>query len=261
MAGEAYIDHNREFVAFWSPKCACSAVAIWFAKGVLAKPDVPKSQAARSWLRDNGYYYPYLEARQYVTEFRYKSVIFARHPAARLVSAFINKFVKYGRRNLISFDDLQGFSKKLTQDIYQSLDKSIDQYIGITFNEFLDYLERAIFIDGTPLNNHWDSQIPRSPRPQMPECNYIVRTESFSSDLKIINSLLGIEYIPPKSNVTIFDSEIINENILLDVPSSDIARLGQIVGNRNFLTPEVLNRIHSIYKIDYDFLAYEPGLG
>lgn len=260
MAGEAYIDHNRKFVAFWSPKCACSAVVVWFAKGILANPDVPPTQAARPWLSDNGYYSGYPEARRCVTEFGYKSAIFARHPATRLVSAFINKFVNYGRRSLIYFDDLEGFSRELARNVYQSLNKSIDQYKGITFNEFLDYLERAIHIDGTPLNNHWDTQIPRPPRRPMPECNVIVKTESFNSDLKKVNSLLGIKYMPPKINATSFNAKIINEDLLLDVPSSDIARLGQIVGINNFLTADVLDRIHHIYKIDYDFFDYEPAL-
>ena len=102
-------------------------------------------------------YSAYPKARNYITEFRYKCAIFARHPATRLVSAFINKkLINYNKRRLVYFDDLEGFSQKLVTDrIFTSLlGRSIDQYNGITFNEFLDHLERAILIDGPQINNH-----------------------------------------------------------------------------------------------------------
>ena len=65
----------------------------------------------------------------------------------------------------------------------------------------------------------------------------------------------------PSSTPPVLASEIVNKDLLLDVPSSDIANLGQIVGNKNFLTTDVLDRIHRIYKIDYDFFDYERALG
>lgn len=270
MSGNAFVDHYRKLVVFWSPKCACTAVASWFENGVLSTNPClknirnKKSINSRKWLIDNGYLYNYIQAWHLIKEFNYYSVQFTRHPASRLVSAYINKFVTYQGKSLSSLEHLEPFSRKVVRQIYLAKGWEIDNYRGIRFIDLIEYLEEKMIripksVSGESLlDPHWDTQLPRRYETCVEKADFIVHQESFDLDLKSLNTNLSINFIPKKENSSKFISSEEYEGLLSEKFSSEINDLDVKLKPDNFLDIDILQRLKTIYKIDYEYFKYNP---
>ena len=261
MSGESFVDHYRKIVVFWSPKCACTAVARWFSHGVLeSNPTFSKKlpYGSRQWLNRKGYSYRYVQARLLVEEFNYFSVYFCRHPATRFVSAFLDKFVVHNGQKLCSFHQLEPFAKALVRRIYEAQKRSVDDFNGIRFSDFLCYVENKILGSSNfvPLNHHWDTQLPRNVSNHF-NVDFLVHQESFADDIRKLNEKLHIDYVPKKENATTFHDAQVSEEYLIDLYSVDMAKSNLKLGERNFLSSDVIKRLKQIYVIDYAYFGYD----
>lgn len=263
MTGRAFVDHQKKLVAFWTPKCACTAVAYWFAEGVLIdnenKCDTPQK---REWLAENGYKFNYHEACRLVNKSNYSSVFFTRHPASRLVSCYLNKFVIYQGKKLTQANLLESFARNLAMLIYQNKGWDFEKYRGIRFIDFVEYLEATIVKNEefTPVDPHWDTQLSRKGQKiKNPDFDFIVHQESFNEDLIGVNQKFGIDLIPPKLNISVLNkAKNMSDENMSSLFSVDLASSDLKLDKHNFLDENILDKLKQIYQVDYDYFKYDP---
>lgn len=275
MSGSAYIDNYSKVIAFWSAKCACTPVDHWFARGVLTlnpfyedkmeslldRIDHVDEGSPRLFLGANGFKYDFVDAQKRAHHDEYFVVHFTRHPALRLVSAYLNKFVIYAGRYLNTYDDLEPFAKHLASEIYQRNHWPLALYKGIRFCDLVEHLWSFAQNPrpGAYIDHHWATQIPKgTARGVHIEPDYIVYTERFNEDLRILNSHLGINFVPGKFNVTSFPDAIETDENLTRHFSQDLIKSRILVRPGNLLDRESVQKIKEIYADDYQYFGYSP---
>ena len=174
MAHYITINHDKRFIAFFSPKCGRNTIANWFKRSLDIDVDDHDSDV-------NGHLIDLSRLSNYPD---YHKVIFIRNPFRRLVSFFSLWVV----RN----DVLWCFADDARQVSLQ----------GKSFAEFVDCLD-ALWSDGREFQHHL--------KPQMRGLDGItfddvIRLETFNADIERLNQRLQIRYTPRHLNPTPYDA-------------------------------------------------------
>lgn len=206
---------GKSLLIAWSPKCACTSIARWAAELNGLEQDNQNNHACRLALRTEGYKLNISAAINAPTGARESIAIAYRNPLARLVSAFVNKFVisngkpiqpvNLHARNLFPIKHIIQSSTTSYKGI-NSPSYSIDPpTANISLAHFLSYIaDESIPLDS--LNPHFRPQlISLSSLRQLLHLMdkrfvFPLKTERFVDDLTRINTFIGADYIPPKSN-------------------------------------------------------------
>jgi hypothetical protein len=255
MSRSAYVCHERKLVVFWSPKAACTAVVRWFVHNILQNQQVDRDR--RGWLISNSYQCSWEEAYLLVQN-SYKSVLFTRAPVSRIVSAFIDKFYVHGGLQLLSYDQLEIFSQQLLHKVYPG--KNEDQIIsaGLSFTQFIDAVQAQVDMGVRP-NSHWDSQFPCENErhgESIPKFDYVVRQESFSQDLVLVNKALGLnDYFPERVNASKFPMHYkVVDGFLGEFKTHQLHAQNIHLKVNNLINDELLLRINRLYQEDFNLL-------
>jgi hypothetical protein len=281
MQWSSYIDLYTKTVAFFSPKCACTAVDHWFAKGLLTlNPELEHQRVnaiegidfieegkPRIYLHTRGFRYSFPQSMRHVETNEYFVVHFTRHPATRLVSVFLNKFVNGRGQRLIEFSKLEPFAQDLVRRIYAINKWDTHPYKGIRFIDLVNFLHLAIAqtgFRGMPeidyIDHHWNTQLPPHVRRGVHLTpNFVVHVETFDADIARLNTTLGVSFIPNRYNPSTFGGvETTSEN-LAGVFSLDLVKSDLVIRPHNLLSGPVIEALKQIYEVDFRYFGYLPS--
>jgi hypothetical protein len=170
------INHEKEFIALFSPKCACTTLKLWFAES-LEQGDIEDIQ----------YLTRFLISMEDVANFHgYQKFLFVRSPHERLVSFYCAFIVNYL--------ELWGFADN---------NKEVNLK-GKTFSEFIHILE-DLWQKGVRFQHHLEPQLSGL---ELSIADLIIRTDNIDCALVNISRDLGFEYIPKKLNATNYSNKI-----------------------------------------------------
>lgn len=255
----AYVHHERRLLLCWAPKVGCTALANWFAYGLVGVTREDARNKARDWLHENGYR---VDGRD-VAVFRnagYDVVAFKREPLLRAISAYVSKFVVRHRVPITAFGGLEEFAKS-----FYCAAKGVDAaaaektYSGLSFIEFLALIERRVTSrqpgNEPALDIHFNTQVPFYWRDIGPKVDEFFAFEDFADGIAALNRRAGISYVPGTINSTPYQLE--NRDVS-DVSSLDLARSGQVPGPGGLINEKTIALSASAYAIDYETLGFAP---
>ena len=264
----------------WSPKCACSSLVHWLRHLVATtKESVPstKEMDPRVYLNKAGYDYSQLvNAVPLSTIPESRLVSLTRHPISRMRSSYINKFLRYGKKNLTSSSDLEGFAKRFILKV--SSDKLIRKKIPnsqlcadndnftLSMGAFLKIVGGRLF-DKRIYDHHFMPQICNSDEYNLlkkithnSSASYVIKTESFNIDLATVNDCLGINFIPSKSNETTFDDDWVASDDLsvLEMTNQDMIEQKILPSKNAVYAYCVKNECMEAFGNDFQHFNYPP---
>ena len=225
------------------PKNASTSLKLWFLQLVgedpLERPDEVHDRVdERHTLAD-------LSPRRarHVLE-RSLTFVVVRNPWVRVVSGYVDKFVKIPPTNHAARTTVERVRRQLGQEVHD-----VDHERGLTFREFVDHL--GVTPDHR-LNRHW--------RPQ--HCfldgrrfDVEARFERLEPDMVALCDRLGVAAPVPRRNITPY-VEAAASGALADVPAGTLRQLPRPPGLGDLLTPELCDRLTERYATDVTRFGY-----
>ncbi|SOC06440.1 sulfotransferase family 2 domain-containing protein [Rhodobacter maris] len=252
MGWRGYIDDRHETVFFWSQKAACTTLFNMLADNM---PERPKS---KSHFHTKSV--PYMDCLKAIETRGYRSVIVARHPVSRSISAYFNKFLVYRERPLLRRDDLEPFAQALHDRFCQMIgvEECVDNIIS--YEQFLATVAqmRADLAEKPqiPINGHWETQVPPILQERGFHYDRIIHAEALDAELGAFCAETGLTYRPRQLNRTPLAAERL-QGYLGDRPAREVS--GLKFGPENFISEETLARLDAYYRVDFEMLGYPPG--
>ncbi|MFD2173093.1 sulfotransferase family 2 domain-containing protein [Rhodobacter lacus] len=252
MGWRGYIDDTHETVFFWSQKAACTTLFNMLADNM---PERPESKS-HFHLASMSY-----KACLTAIETRgYRSVIVARHPVSRSISAYFNKFLVYRDRRLLTRDDLEPFAQDLHDRFCQMVGAtgcteniiSYEQFLATVVQMRAD-LEQKPEI---PINGHWETQVPAILQKRGFRYDRIIHAEALDAELGAFCAEVGLIYRPRQLNRTRLAAER-HEGYLGHLPAREVSALN--FGPENFISEQTLATLEDYYRVDFEMLGYPPG--
>lgn len=249
MGWRGIVDHERETVFFWSQKAACTT---FFA--LLGQNRTPRPESKQVFLHLS---LPWADCRHYLSDRHYRSVIVARHPLSRLISAYLNKFVVHYGRPLRHHLGLEPFARDMHLDICAAAGR--DPTVNRTsFDEFLAAVARdhaARPDPWTPVNGHWDTQVP----PPLAAWGYrydrVVCVERLDVELAALARDLNLQW----------DGTALNRTDYADPAQAGADYLGHLGADMlhsrpytaaNFVSDATIATAWALHAGDYDVFGY-----
>jgi hypothetical protein len=170
MAFYRAIQHQKRFIAFFSPKCGCSSIKAWLKN--IEQPSLQEENDNTPIEYRNGLQY---RSFIYDKDFQdYTKIIFVRDPLHRLVS-FYNLFVVHYQRSSV---DWHHVDNKKHFDIKEK-----------TFEEFLELLLLVYRDPDLELQHHLESQTMDTENIAF---DYIIKVDKLSAGFRKLNEELGL---------------------------------------------------------------------
>lgn len=189
--------------------------------------------------------YTYTEARKIIYSDYFKFAI-VRNPWARLVSSYLNLFVRFHEHGQPT--DLVRDSVKY---IYGEDVKDRDS-VKITFEELIKYLCAT---EDRYIDQHC---IPQYLFLGDIKYDFIARMENLSQDLQYIQNKLNLSLELPKLNKTKYSSEPNNEQILSKLSASEFRNWKTVLPDyKQFYTPELIDLVGKRYAKDIEMFGYD----
>lgn len=263
MARQAYLDQETKSLLYWSPKAGCTSLVQWFVFGRLGKEtsEIRQNYAdARGWLRGEGYRLDFREARKLIREEGYKSIVMARHPATRVLSAYLNKFVVYHGKPINAWERHE---KAIRGELHRwdMAGPNGDGFNGLSFRSFLDKIEEKV-AEATKqkepqLDGHWNTQMPLAYARTGFGYDKVLYLEASGETFKWLNGYFDVDYKMPATNRTKYseETETIDATNML---SYTLSAHPEYLKKENFLHEDILQQIARIYRTDYKALGYDP---
>jgi len=265
MARQAYVDHRTKLILFWSPKIGCTSLINWFVYGALAKPkgfiqETTPYHDARGWLAGEGYAVNSKIALNMIKNADYETMVITRHPATRILSAYLNKFVLYPKKPITGYEKLEPFAAAAYRKWKNNIPvvQAKNTYEGLSFREFLTHIKstKDACRSGEPdLDHHWSTQVPQAFIDKDFQYQNIFYLEEYQKAIDWLNAKYGINHKMVRTNRTKY-SEIKDANVA-DMSSIDLALKPELHSKENFLQPDILEIIADIYAVDFDIFGYD----
>lgn len=249
MGWRGYIHDDSRTVFFWSQKAACTTLFNFLAD------TMPERPTEKRYFHTNSR--PYRHCIEAIRNQGYYSVILARHPVTRVISAYFNKFCLYHGQALHTRADLEPFAQDL-HDVFCARRGAVTEANIITFEDFLEtvaHLHETRPKPGLPINGHWETQVPPFHQEIGLTYDTIVHVENLDTELGNLARRRGLEYTPRKMNRTDLRGTP-HKGYLGTVPACDISSFS--FGYDNFITRSTLKTIQDIYAVDFEVLGYPP---
>jgi hypothetical protein len=174
----------------------------------------------------------------------FRRICVVRHPARRLVSAYLDKFCTAEDR-----------SEPFVREVMQALGRD-----DPSFRDLLDYLER---VEELHCNPHWRRQTYVLDRQRI---DNFVRLEALHEEMLALADVVGTTHLPMLQGRLQVTQGAGGERVadpaedLTGLPSAEIAARRKATGRfpaaACFLTPEATERIRRIYAADFERLPY-----
>ena len=250
------VDHKYRFIYCAIPKNASSSLmkAIVGVSNSIRKKQLLNSSrdTVRNYVELNYSLstYTYAEARKIINSNYFKFVI-VRNPWARLVSSYINLFVRFhehGRPTDLVIDSVKYIYGEEIKDTNS---------IKITFEELIKYLCAT---EDRYLDQHC---IPQYLFLGDIKYDFVARMENLSKDLEFIQNKLNLSLELPKLNKTKYSSSLNKEQNLSKLSASEFRNWKTVLPDyKQFYTPELIDLVGKRYAKDielfgYDFAGYD----
>lgn len=247
MGWRGYIHDDSKTVFFWSQKAACTTLFNFLADNMLPRP------AKKEYFHT--YSEPFRGCAEALVTRNYRSVILVRHPVTRIISAYFNKFCIYRGRKLLKRGHLEPFAQDL-HDLYCARTGADPGDNSMSFEAFLDtitYLHSSRPHPDTPINGHWETQVPAFYKEAGIHYDYVVHVERLDVELSRVARKLRLKYNQRNLNRTRLPTTPV-EGYLGNLSARDVCEMN--FNYDNFITTEALATIQSIYEIDFKTLGY-----
>ena len=269
MTRHAFILPHQEMAVFWAPKAACSTLAEVIALSVLDK-DVIESWdfdtgGPRALLEAQGMLTTGLEAQKIATHLKYQTHAILRDPYDRLISAFVNKFIRKNDTAITRFADMEAFAFRFLQHNAAKLGlphapSHDDNWTGMTFRRFLNAICDVIdesCEQNRLLNQHWNTQIPEVFRAQNLNFDAVYDLKTLPNFFETLFARTGNRVKIPARNASSYDRGDAVD--LCDVNTLEIVKMTG-VSKACFEDAALRKRVQKSFAIDYHYLN-ETGQG
>ena len=212
------INRDKKFIAFFSPKCACTTLKAWFIASLNLNQRIELSALG-------AYMIPACDVDKYLG---YRKIFFIRNPFHRLVSFYCN------------------FVVRETHDWCFADHEGRETLKGKTFAELVVILAE-LAEQGKPFQHHL--------RPQLEgvegvEFDNVVLVEDLDAQIAVLNRELGIGYRPKRLNATFYGKT--QSGPLYDLEPQQIAKLG--APNRAlFYNDQLLDIVLNVFRDDIKY--------
>lgn len=211
------INHDRKFIAFFSPKCGSTTIKRWFLDSLYDQ----EMATSRNFNKA-------LVARSNVKHYGYRKILFIRDPLARLVSFFCH-FVIRDQLNWCFADDARAIL-----------------LIDRTFSEFIHLLKKLVN-EGSQPQHHLKLQITGI---EGETFDHVYLMEDFHQNIADLNRLLSID----ANETTMHNETPYGRNFLpeaFDLTPSRLRKLG-IPNKESFWNDELIAIATEIYQPDME---------
>jgi hypothetical protein len=259
MANFTFVVPQKKVVIFYSLKAGNTSLTEYVYELFCPAFLLDKNTAfQRRFLKSPSVSMSSIQGYQLVNRHNFTGVVLSRNPYQRAVSAFVNKFVRDGNKNITDESKLELFSKSLLDfSLKSGICKNITD--GITFIEFLSTIKEMrvarVTANRRAINPHWNVQVPDF----LANKNFFsknIKIENIKNDIDILNQLLGLNKPFPRLRSTERSGILCNQS-LDSIPSFQIAKLGFDLNSNNFLSDTTKVLIREIYDIDFIRFKYE----
>ena len=250
------------------PKVACSSLKVWWAEYELGPAyfqEIPIGEVHRQL----GARFEYQHQAEVLGEAplvdpRWFRFVFVRNPWARLVSAFVNKFVNYTHNAATLVDE---FRSRLPRRMVRQMVRpaAADDILPpwwllrgaaawreqFTFRQFVNHLATCNL---NRADGHWR---PQSRLLGKTEFHFIGRFEHLDRDFAELNRLLGRQPALRRVNATQYTAEAVMHACVSDWPLARLRELPAAPPYRSFYTPSLAETVARLYADDVQRLGYE----
>ncbi len=218
MAHYRTINHDKEFIAFFSPKCGSTTIRDWFFTSLELSEPFEYVTVTRYLIQAS-------DVEKYPS---YRKIFFIRNPFQRLVSFYCD-FVVGGTR-LWCFADDEGQSR----------------LEGRTFAELVKTLAE-LARQGKPFQHHLQSQLKGV---EGIEFDTVVPIERFDVEIRVLNRELDIDYEPRRLNATRYGKG--ESGYVYDLKPQEIAQLGA-PSREIFYNEELVDIVSTLFRDDIKY--------
>jgi hypothetical protein len=168
---------------------------------------------------------------------------FVRNPWARVVSAYLNKFLSVNCTSVVVLQRLRGGRWRRWER----------PQTDITFREFVEFLAQH---DPHKYDEHWR---PQSMFLKDQRLDFLGRFENLTADFAWVQQQLGIDIPLPHHNVTDYARQDRGGEIVAHVPPDELRQRGPFPSYRWFYTPRLRDLVAQIYATDIERFGYDFG--
>jgi Sulfotransferase family len=235
------VNHDRKLIYCPIAKVACSSIKQWFlaelGESVPELASIHKA-AERHRLREQSA----LLALQVLRDRDYFKFAFVRNPWARLVSAYLNKFLRSN-----------SCSTRIAREMGRlpRLEPHPSSLVDITFEQFVRHLAT-----GNParFDVHW--------RPQHlyltgHDFDFLGRFEHLTDDFAPLQKRLGTSTPLPRCKTTGYGLAQERMEVVAGQTPAELLQRGALPDYRWFYTPELRDIVRQIYAADIQICGYE----
>lgn len=256
MTRRAHIFPDERTVVFWSPKVACTSIltyALAYARRIGRQQPRVLLSDPRRWLAREGLLRMGDAAADLCRDEGYRAICLLREPYDRLISAYIDKFVRHGPRPKLEFASLEVFAAEFYRTHIG--DPETEPYHGLSFRRFVEIVCDTIDACDSGeanLDPHWNTQVPRS----FAECGFrydrvysLADAAAFFDELNRLSG--GLDEVV-HANRTDYGSS--PGTSLVDVPSIELCHIQRFDKSR-FMDKALAARVATSFASDYEHLA------
>jgi hypothetical protein len=281
---EFFVSEPHRLVYCPIQKIACSSLKLWWAELVdgSSAPFITLNETGQPVIdhfalnaRYKLHHQPPELGRRPLTEDGWLRVVFVRNPWARLVSAFVNKFVPFHDLAKPVFEEVhrQQWNKALRRMPGVLLGRlagrggtrrglgripdwpwhhdADDWQDEMSFVEFVDYLA-GCNLDAGKIDPHWSPQYRFLGDTAF---NFVGRFEHLENDVRTLARLLDTPIQLPAVNRTAYSRRF--SRSFADCPLKRLRRLPSMPDYRQFYTPPLRERVARLYRRDIEMCGYE----
>jgi hypothetical protein len=250
-------------------KVACTSLKVWWVQNEcasLAGEDPETLRPHRKPHRQFRYeHYADELGDEPLDDPRWFRFAFVRNPWARLVSAFVNKFVIWhgDTGGMLLNEFRRALPRRIAEQIVRNPDpanvlapwwllRSSAAWIEhFTFRQFVNHLATCNLVEADP---HW--------RPQAEflgpfDFHFIGRFEHLSRDFTELSRLLGRQVALPRFNSSTYDADDQAGECVADWPLCRLRKLPAAPHFRRFYTPLLAQTVGRLYTADVERFGYE----
>ena len=237
------INRDRQLIYCPIAKVACSSIKRWFL--VLAGDSIADQASTHAAAKRHAVSaLPAMEARRVLSDNGYFTFAFIRNPWSRLVSGYLNKFLR-----------VNSCSTRVAQLMGRmpATASGGGKLVDITFAQFVRHLASS---NPARFDVHWRPQYLYL---QGRRLDFLGRQEHLNDDFALLQQRLGTDSPLPCCKATRYEAAPSNRDKVADLTPRELLDWGGLPRYQQFYSDELQNHVRLIYASDIRLGNYEFG--